>query len=148
MGSRTGWREAATAQIQGIGIFPIQGFFQSISTEQAAATRGAGVIHPVFGPAIIVKEMDVNTPILFSYAATGKMIVEVTLDFFRYPEDLPTLQKYMTVKLQSVQVVALSEKEESRAVSKEEIKLDFEIIKWITPDGTERGWNVKLNKPL
>ena len=140
--------DKATVQMQGVGTFPIVAFSQGVSNSSLAAATGGGAGKVNFQPAFFAKEMDLNTPTLFAYAATGKHISEVTIEFFRYQEDLPVLQKYFTIKLSEVIVTSVRFDEEKGKPGGESISLDFSIIRWILPDGTEQGWNVKQNKAL
>jgi type VI secretion system Hcp family effector len=148
--------DSATIQMEGIGTFPILAFSQGV----AATSQSAGAASRIsFQDAHLIKKMDLNTPTLFEYAATGKAIRQVAIEFFTggagggdaYPV------KYFTIKLVNVHVtsVAFSESKTSQIgnesnnsqIGNEQFSLDFEIIKWINPDGSEQGWNVKLNKP-
>jgi type VI secretion system Hcp family effector len=151
--------DSATVQMEGIGTFPILAFSQGVAAASQSAGAAGGASRITFQDVHLIKKMDLNTPTLFEYAALSKHIRQVTIEFFTggtgggdsYPV------KYFTIKLFNVLVtsVEFSESKTSQIgnesnnsqIGNEQFTLDFEIIKWINPDGSEQGWNVKLNKP-
>jgi type VI secretion system Hcp family effector len=151
--------DSATVQMEGIGTFPILAFSQGVAATSQSAGAAGGASRISFQDAHLLKQMDLNTPTLFEYAATGKAIRQVTIEFFTggagggdaYPV------KYFTIKLVNVRVTSVSFSESKTSqignesnnskIGNEQFSLDFEIIKWINPDGSEQGWNVKQNKP-
>ena len=137
---------SAVAVFSGGPTVTLRGFSESLSipTEVAGARAGK----PTFGPAVLVKNLDVFTPTLFLDLLQGTHIQNVLIRFYKIGPDGAQFN-YFQIQLFDVRVASIDIKEQVTAPTTEEVRLTFSKIKWTSMEnGATAGWDVKANRPF